>query len=829
MNQTEILRLARQIKDEAQVREREQLPEAPQDGGSYVRKNKEWVMEYANEQNSASGKSTVYYLAEEPTGGTYVNGDIWFDTDDGNKIYIYTDGEWVGVLFGLDALSPIVVDTINGKNTIYYQSAQPTEETVVAGDTWFDTDDGYKMYVYNGTAWAASQFGANAIATGAIGTTQLATSVNNAINGKNTVYYQAAQPTGGTYTTGDTWFDTDDGYKIYVWNGTAWTASQLGANAIANGAIGTTQLSVTLNNTINGKNTVYYQTSQPTGGTYTAGDVWFDTDDGYKMYVRSGSSWVASEFGTNAISAGAITAAKIAANTITATQIAAGTITGANLVSGTITGTQIAAATIVAANIAASTITASQIAAGTITASQIAAATITATQIAAGTITATQIAAGTITGAKIAAGTITASNMQTGTITAASGIIGSLDASVITAGTMSANRIKGDTLTLGGANDINGTMLIKDSANANRLGIDKDGINFFDSTGSKLVTLATTTQDRLITVGSGKNFSTIQAAIDSLPMLINHQITIEVYAGTYSRVNISNRLGQGVIQIAVAANSNVSIVGIDIKNNICSVELLGYNATYPIKSTLTTDYAITVLNSLSVKIDYASITSSAVQIGIYTQRSNVLVSNTVISSRSTGLFADINSQVVAENITGTSNTNGLWANGSTINEVGGNTIAATFSRRVENGGQIIPSTGFGINLITEWTPVLSGSTTAGNPTYTTRYGRYIKIGPLVLAWFAIVITNKGGMAGNLKLGGFPVTTNMGTGQVRQDVSSTGITVSNMTGLKLLIPTSDTAMFFRTQLVSSGAMSDANLALAAVADSSSFQGMVIYNS
>jgi hypothetical protein len=52
-------------------------------------------------------------------------------------------------------------------------------------------------------------------------------------NGKNTIYYQSSEPTGGTYAVDDTWFDSDDGYKMYTWNGSAWSGFQLGNNAIA--------------------------------------------------------------------------------------------------------------------------------------------------------------------------------------------------------------------------------------------------------------------------------------------------------------------------------------------------------------------------------------------------------------------------------------------------------------------------------------------------------------------------------------------------------------------------------------------------------------------
>lgn len=40
-------------------------------------------------------------------------------------------------------------------------------------------------------------------------------------NGKNKNYYQASKPTGGTYSQGDLWFDTDDNYKLYVFSPTA--------------------------------------------------------------------------------------------------------------------------------------------------------------------------------------------------------------------------------------------------------------------------------------------------------------------------------------------------------------------------------------------------------------------------------------------------------------------------------------------------------------------------------------------------------------------------------------------------------------------------------
>lgn len=80
------------------------------------------------------------------------------------------------------------------------------------------------------TAWTPAPQDTEALITTA------QTTANNALisaNGKNKVYHQATEPSGGIYIEGDTWFDSDDGYKMYTWNGSSWIAEQLGENALA--------------------------------------------------------------------------------------------------------------------------------------------------------------------------------------------------------------------------------------------------------------------------------------------------------------------------------------------------------------------------------------------------------------------------------------------------------------------------------------------------------------------------------------------------------------------------------------------------------------------
>ena len=93
--------------------------------------------------------------------------------------------------------------------------------------------------------------------------------------------------------------------------------------------------------TANGKNTVYYQASAPTGGTYKLADIWFDTNDGNKMYMYNGTTWVAEQFGNAAISDLSITNAKIANGTIESAKIAnldAGKITTGTMSAARIKG-----------------------------------------------------------------------------------------------------------------------------------------------------------------------------------------------------------------------------------------------------------------------------------------------------------------------------------------------------------------------------------------------------------------------------------------------------------------------------------------------------------
>ena len=58
----------------------------------------------------------------------------------------------------------------------------------------------------------------------------------------------------------------------------------------------------------------------------------------------------------------------------------------------------------------------------------------------------------------------------------------------------------------------------------------------------------------------------------------------------------------------------------------------------------------------------------------------------------------------------------------------------------------------------KWTPTLFGQATAGTPTYAASTdGVYTRVGNVVNCWGKIVLTSVGGINGNVRLGGLPIT------------------------------------------------------------------------
>ena len=121
----------------------------------------------------ASGKVRYFFLPIAPVLGTngQADGDLWFDTDDGNKVYRWRNGQWnlvkdQSIIDSID-FARLARDYVDGKIVSFYQDSPPTAPTRVGdGDFWVDTNDNDRMYRWNAatSAWVDVQDGAIQIA-----------------------------------------------------------------------------------------------------------------------------------------------------------------------------------------------------------------------------------------------------------------------------------------------------------------------------------------------------------------------------------------------------------------------------------------------------------------------------------------------------------------------------------------------------------------------------------------------------------------------------------------------------------------------------------------
>ena len=119
---------------------------------------------------------------------------------------------------------------------------------------------------------------------------------------------------------------------------------KINGEEIQDGTVLAAALSNVLIKTISG-NKVYYQADEPTGGDYSAGDIWYktlkdttDTSDIFVLYVYNGTTWEGRPFDNKMILANSITAQEIAAGTITAYEIDMNTLQAAIAYIGALDG-----------------------------------------------------------------------------------------------------------------------------------------------------------------------------------------------------------------------------------------------------------------------------------------------------------------------------------------------------------------------------------------------------------------------------------------------------------------------------------------------------------
>ena len=219
-------------------------------------------------------------------------GDVWYDTDDGNKSYRATaagddaveSGKWEAISISKDGIG--LGDVLDQPQTsTFRQDAVPT--ALAAGDIWYDTDDENKSY-------CATAAGDDAVEAGeweAITLTKTGIGLGDVLDQAQTsTFRQDDCPT--ALAAGDIWYDTNDENKSY-------RATAAGDDAVTSGeweAISISKGGVGLGDVLDQPQTsTFRQDDVPTA--LAAGDIWFDTDNENKSYCATAAGDDAVESG----------------------------------------------------------------------------------------------------------------------------------------------------------------------------------------------------------------------------------------------------------------------------------------------------------------------------------------------------------------------------------------------------------------------------------------------------------------------------------------------------------------------------------------------------
>jgi hypothetical protein len=283
----------------------------------------------------AKSKPDIFYQSSPPwsdddTTHTVDEGDVWYDTDDKNKPYVWdaTAKKWRSLRDGSIADVQILAAS---KTTNFTQAAVPVSTAI--GDTWVDTDDHNKLYT-------AKSVGADQVTAGEWELAQDTYTAQSTADGKIATYHLADPPwpdlsVGHDLDAGDIWYEIDNANKPWFWEAVAkrWVSVQdgtiqdahqlaeskttnfvqdtipvstavgdtwvypsgnnklyvariIGANEIKTGEWELSQDWYTANATANTKTRTFLQTQPPPVST-AAGDLWYDVGNGNKQYRAS--------------------------------------------------------------------------------------------------------------------------------------------------------------------------------------------------------------------------------------------------------------------------------------------------------------------------------------------------------------------------------------------------------------------------------------------------------------------------------------------------------------------------------------------------------------
>jgi len=96
-------------------------------------------------------ENKTFYQSTAPSGAGESAGDIWIDSDTGTP-YVYEDGSWNRTVWEDVSSDPDAPENNATKNELIRQSTEPDPGSYEDGDMWVDSDNG-NPYIHDGDDW----------------------------------------------------------------------------------------------------------------------------------------------------------------------------------------------------------------------------------------------------------------------------------------------------------------------------------------------------------------------------------------------------------------------------------------------------------------------------------------------------------------------------------------------------------------------------------------------------------------------------------------------------------------------------------------------------
>lgn len=266
-----------------------------------------------------------------------------------------------------------------------------------------------------------------------------------------------------------------------------------------------------------------------------------------------------------------------------------------------------------------------------------------------------------------------------------------------------------------------------------------------------------------LAAGAGFALKTIQAAVNKIPKIINHGITINVAAGTYNEVVVINGFtGEGYIKInggsSLATAVNFKVYQFQVIRNTSFIWLMGFKAN---RDNGSYGGFYCVNNAGFVELDYC-IDDTVSSNGFNVTSGNYYMLNCLASNHNNYAVFAQNCLLDIFDCYGSGNNVGVYANhGAFVNIAGayafGKRIRGTNNTYTQSGGQIFPKeTGVDVTLYvrTDGSDDNDGSTDDSAHALRTIQEAIRRLPPIINHTVIIEVSNTGVYAEDINVSGF---------------------------------------------------------------------------